>query len=51
MARQGGCQTDMAEPEADRPRGIAVIAHPDPLYGGTMDNKVVSNTLFKLCLS
>ena len=25
-------------PEA--PRGIALIAHPHPLYGGTMDNKV-----------
>ena len=24
-----------------RPRGIAVIAHPHPLFGGTMDNKVV----------
>lgn len=23
------------------PRGIAVIAHPHPLFGGTMDNKVV----------
>jgi alpha/beta superfamily hydrolase len=23
------------------PRGTAVIAHPHPLFGGTMDNKVV----------
>lgn len=23
------------------PRGVAVIAHPHPLFGGTMDNKVV----------
>ena len=23
------------------PRGIAVVAHPHPLFGGTMDNKVV----------
>lgn len=23
------------------PRGMAIIAHPHPLYGGTMDNKVV----------
>lgn len=23
------------------PKGVAVIAHPHPLYGGTMDNKVV----------
>lgn len=26
---------------ADTPRGTAVIAHPHPLFGGTMDNKVV----------
>ena len=26
---------------ADAARGIAVIAHPHPLYGGTRDNKVV----------
>ncbi len=26
---------------AGPPRGIAVIAHPHPLYGGTRDNKVV----------
>ncbi len=24
------------------PRAVAVIAHPHPLYGGTMDNKVVT---------
>ncbi len=29
--------------------GIAVIAHPHPLYGGTMDNKVV-HTLFKVAI-
>ena len=29
-------------PVADvAPRGVAVIAHPHPLFGGTMDNKVV----------
>ena len=26
---------------AAEPRGIAVIAHPHPLFGGTMNNKVV----------
>jgi len=26
---------------AEAPRGVAVIAHPHPLFGGTMDNKVV----------
>ncbi len=28
-------------PPAHAPRGIALIAHPHPLQGGTMDNKVV----------
>lgn len=32
------CKLDL--PEA-APRGIALVAHPHPLYGGTMDNKVV----------
>ena len=27
--------------DAAAPRGVAVIAHPHPLFGGTMDNKVV----------
>src|SRR5260221_5297480 len=26
----------------DSPRAVAVIAHPHPLFGGTMDNKVVT---------
>jgi alpha/beta superfamily hydrolase len=26
---------------ADQPTGIALLGHPHPLYGGTMDNKVV----------
>ena len=28
-------------PGVDTPRGVAVLAHPHPLFGGTMDNKVV----------
>jgi len=31
------------------PRGVAVIAHPHPLFGGTMDNKVVQ-TLGRACV-
>jgi len=27
--------------EGTQPQGVAVIAHPHPLFGGTMDNKVV----------
>lgn len=33
------CNLDL--PPDTSPRGIALIAHPHPLYGGTMDNKVV----------
>lgn len=36
------------------PRGIALVAHPHPLYGGTMDNKVVqtlAKTFVKLGLA
>ncbi|RJG04870.1 alpha/beta hydrolase [Noviherbaspirillum cavernae] len=32
------CALDL--PESVAPRGIALVAHPHPLYGGTMDNKV-----------
>src|SRR5213083_2207225 len=32
------CAVDSPE---GSPRGYAVIAHPHPLFGGTMDNKVV----------
>ncbi|MEI7514723.1 MAG: alpha/beta family hydrolase [Betaproteobacteria bacterium] len=33
---------DMPElAQGQSPRGLAVIAHPHPLFGGTMDNKVV----------
>ncbi len=32
---------EVARDAAAEPRGVAVIAHPHPLFGGTMDNKVV----------
>lgn len=35
---------------APQPRGVAVIAHPHPLFGGTMDNKVVQ-TLARACVA
>ncbi|MDE2000016.1 MAG: alpha/beta hydrolase, partial [Burkholderiales bacterium] len=31
----------MVEEPAGIPKGLAVVAHPHPLMGGTMDNKVV----------
>lgn len=31
------CALDLPDAE---PRGLALVAHPHPLYGGTMDNKV-----------
>ena len=37
----GGIETDIQDPGAAR-RGIALIAHPNPLQGGTKDNKVVT---------
>jgi alpha/beta superfamily hydrolase len=33
------CKLDL--PQEGEPRGIAIVAHPHPLFGGTMDNKVV----------
>ena len=32
---------DLPDPAAGPAKGVAVIAHPHPLFGGTMDNKVV----------
>jgi uncharacterized protein len=40
-------QPDSAQFSA--PRGLAVIAHPHPLFGGTMDNKVVQ-TMARACV-
>ena len=37
---QGAIEATIDHPEGT-PRGVAVIAHPHPLFGGTMDNKVV----------
>ncbi len=37
----GGIETDINDPAAPR-RGIALIAHPNPVQGGTKDNKVVT---------
>jgi alpha/beta superfamily hydrolase len=45
----GKLETVLAEPDSEHPRGIAIIAHPHPLFGGTMNNKVVY-TLFKALL-
>lgn len=39
-----------AEAEAESPRGLAVIAHPHPLYAGTMENKVVQ-TMARACVA
>jgi uncharacterized protein len=33
---------EVAAQVPDSPRAIAVIAHPHPLFGGTMDNKVIT---------
>ena len=36
----GRIETVVDRPQ-DAPRGVALVAHPHPLYGGTLDNKVV----------
>lgn len=36
----GALQCAVDEP-ADPPRGLALVCHPHPLHGGTLDNKVV----------
>jgi uncharacterized protein len=41
-AGQIECALDLPDPDkVSAPRGIALVAHPHPLYGGTMNNKVV----------
>ena len=45
----GKIETDINDPGGER-RGIALIAHPNPLQGGTKDNKVVT-TLAKAFFS
>jgi alpha/beta superfamily hydrolase len=37
----GKLETVIDDPETTR-RGLVLIAHPHPLHGGTMDNKVVT---------
>jgi alpha/beta superfamily hydrolase len=37
----GAIETDVNDPGASR-RGVALIAHPNPVQGGTKDNKVVT---------
>jgi uncharacterized protein len=39
MGAAGALQCALDLPES-APRGLALVAHPHPLYGGTMDNKV-----------
>jgi alpha/beta superfamily hydrolase len=38
----GALQAIVEEPAADVAGAFAVVCHPHPLYGGTMDNKVVT---------
>jgi alpha/beta superfamily hydrolase len=41
LAGAAGRVQALRDEPAAAPRGVAVIAHPHPLFGGTMDNKVV----------
>ena len=36
----GKIECAIDEPEGRSPRGVALVAHPHPLHGGTLDNKV-----------
>lgn len=46
----GQLEVAIDRPDADVPmRGVAVIAHPHPLFGGTLQNKVVG-TLARACI-
>ena len=38
---QGRAVEAVLDPATGESKGLAVVAHPHPLYGGTMDNKVV----------
>jgi len=38
----GAGKIEVAYALPDRPRAVAVVAHPHPLFGGTMENKVVT---------
>jgi alpha/beta superfamily hydrolase len=40
LAGGAGAMECVLDAPAEAPRGVALIAHPHPLYGGTMDNKV-----------
>jgi alpha/beta superfamily hydrolase len=40
-APQGQLEAILKEPRAGRLRGVALVLHPHPLFGGTMHNKVV----------
>jgi uncharacterized protein len=42
------CALDRAHAAPAGPHGLAVLCHPHPLHGGTMDNKVVA-TLARTC--
>jgi alpha/beta superfamily hydrolase len=44
----GGLEVLLEEPEAPREQAFAVVCHPHPLFGGTMQNKVV-HTLARAC--
>src|SRR4051812_30286612 len=40
LAGAAGAIELVVDVPAGTPRGVAIVAHPHPLYGGTLDNKV-----------
>ena len=49
LSGAAGAIEALRDQPAGSARGVAVIAHPHPLFGGTMDNKVVQ-TLARACV-
>ena len=43
----GKLETVIDDPESER-HGLLLVAHPHPLHGGSMDNKVVTTLLSML---
>mgnify|MGYP003342247401 FL=1 len=44
----GAIETELDYPGIDQPRGVALVAHPHPLYGGALENKVAQTLAWTL---
>jgi len=46
--KAGGIETELDFPEGPVQRGVALVAHPHPLHGGTLENKVTQTLAWAL---